>query len=79
MDKKIIEKKGINSVSDYICDCGYLEDHLSSNDKTLLWDGTISVFRKKDELTIDNFRYELKCQVKASEWGCDFFRKSTEY
>lgn len=79
MDKKIIEKKGINSVSDYICDCGYLEDHLNSNDKTLLWDGTISVFREKDELTIDNFRYEVKCQVKASEWGCNFFPKSTGY
>lgn len=36
MDNKIIEKKGINSVSDYICDCGFMEDHLVSNDKNLL-------------------------------------------
>ena len=79
MDKKIIEKKGINSVSEYICNCGYLEDHLNSNDKTLLWDGTISVYRNKDELTIDNFRYDVKCQVKASEWGRNYFPESTSY
>lgn len=79
MDKKIIEKKGINSVSEYICDCGFMEDHLASNDKTLLWDGDISVYSQKDVLTIDTFRYNVKCQVKASEWGRNFFPPSTGY
>lgn len=79
MDKKIIEKKGINSVSDYICDCGYMEDHLATNDKTLLWDGDISVYKQKDVLTTDTFRYNVKCQVKASEWCRDFFPPKTGY
>lgn len=79
MDKKIIEKKGINSVSDYICDCGFMEDHLASNDKTLLWDGDISVYKQKDVLTKETFRYNVKCQVKASEWGHSFFPAKTGY
>lgn len=79
MDKKIIEKKGINSVSEYICDCGFMEDHLASNDKTLLWDGDISVYKQKDVLTTDTFRYNVKCQVKASEWGRDFFPPKIGY
>lgn len=79
MDKKIIEKKGINAVSEYICDCGYMEDHLATNDKTLLWDGDISVYKQKDDLTTDTFRYNVKCQVKASEWSRDFFPPKTGY
>lgn len=79
MDKKIIEKKGINAVSEYICDCGFMEDHLATNDKTLLWDGDISVYKQKDVLTTDTFRYNVKCQVKASEWSRDFFPPKTGY
>lgn len=79
MDKKIIEKKGINAVSEYICDCGFMEDHLATNDKTLLWDGDISVYKQKDVLTTDTFRYNVKCQVKASEWNQDSFPPKTKY
>lgn len=79
MDRKIIEKKGINSVSEFICDCGFLEDHLSSNDKTLLWDGDIFVYSHKDELTKDNYRYSIRCQVKASEWNREKFPPKSGY
>lgn len=79
MDKKIIEKKGINAVSDYICDCGYLEDQLTCNDKTLLWDGDIFVYSNKDKLIIDNYRYSVKTQVKATEWKAEKFPQQQNY
>lgn len=79
MDKKIIEKKGINAVSDFICNCGYLEDHLASNDKTLLWDGDLFVYSSKENLDTDHYRYAVKVQVKASEWKSDKQPKDSKY
>lgn len=79
MDKKIIERKGINAVSNYICDCGYLEDQLTFNDKTLLWDGDIFVYSSKDKLNIDNYRYSVKTQVKATEGKAEKFPQQQKY
>jgi len=68
MDTRSVERKGINGVSDALCDCGYIEDHLTFNDKTLLWDGDLYVFSSPDMFVVDNYRYSVKAQVKATDW-----------
>ena len=49
MDRGIIEEKGIYAVSEYLTDIGYIKPYLSSNDKTPMWDGSLFVYKSKDD------------------------------
>ena len=79
MDKSIIEDKGINAVYDYLADIGYIKPYLQSNDKTPLWDGTLFVYKTKDDFKNDSFDYRVPVQVKSSEFDGSAFPTSTTY
>ena len=59
MDKSIIEDKGINAVSEYLSDVGYIKPYLSSNDKTPMWDGWLFVYKSKEDFC-NGFKKEDK-------------------
>ena len=80
MDKKIIEKKGIDAVSDYICNTGLMYPHLSDNDKTPLWDGEIFVYKKKNKLANKTFDFTVPVQIKSHEFPeNEVFPEQTSY
>ena len=59
MDRGIIEEKGIYAVSEYLTDIGYIKPYLSSNDKTPMWDGSLFVYKSKDDFNKERFDYHL--------------------
>ena len=80
MDKKIIEKKGIDAVSDYICNTVLMYPHLSDNDKTPLWDGEIFVYKKKNKLANKTFDFTVPVQIKSHEFPeNEVFPEQTSY
>lgn len=79
MDRSIIEDKGINAVSEYLSDIGYIKPYLSSNDKTPMWDGSLFVYKSKDDFNKERFDYRVPVQVKASEFDGDVFPEKTSY
>lgn len=79
MDKSIIEDKGINAVYEYLASIGYIKPYLDRNDKTPLWDGTLFVYKNKDDFKNDNFDYRVPVQVKSSEYNGNAFPTTTTY
>lgn len=79
MDKSIIEDKGINAVSEYLSDIGYIKPYLSSNDKTPMWDGWLFVYKSKEGFCNGNFDYRVPVQVKASQFDGDVFPETTSF
>ncbi len=79
MDRGIIEEKGIYAVSEYLTDIGYIKPYLSSNDKTPMWDGSLFVYKSKDDFNKERFDYRVPVQVKASEFDGDVFPEKTSY
>lgn len=79
MDRSIIEDKGINAVSEYLSDIGYIKPYLSSNDKTPMWDGSLFVYKSKEAFNNERFDYRVPVQVKASEYDGDVFPKTTTF
>lgn len=79
MDRSIIEDKGINAVSEYLSDIGYIKPYLSSNDKTPMWDGSLFVYKSKEDFNNERFDYRIPVQVKASEFDGDVFPKTTSF
>ena len=79
MNKSIIEDKGINAVSDYLSDIGYIKPFLSKNDKTPMWDGDIFVYKTKENFDNEWFDYRVPAQVKASEYRGEVFPDKTSF
>ena len=79
MDRGIIEEKGIYAVSEYLTDIGYIKPYLSSNDKTPMWDGSLFVYKSKEDFNKERFDYRVPVQVKASEFDSDVFPEKTSY
>ena len=79
MDRSIIEDKGINAVSEYLSDIGYIKPYLSSNDKTPMWDGSLFVYKSKEDFNNERFDYRIPVQVKASEFDGDVFPETTSF
>lgn len=79
MDKSIIEIKGINAVEEYLSDIGYIQPYLSNNDKTPMWDGSLFVYKSKDDFNKERFDYRVPVQVKASEFDGDVFPETTSF
>lgn len=79
MDGSIIEDKGINAVSEYLSDIGYIKPYLSSNDKTPMWDGSLFVYKSKEDFNNERFDYRIPVQVKASEFDGDVFPETTSF
>ena len=79
MDKSLIEDKGITAVSDYLSDIGYIKPYLSSNDKTPMWDGSLFVYKSKEDFNNERFDYRVPVQVKASEFDGDVFPETTSF
>ena len=79
MDRSIIEDKGINAVSEYLSDIGYIKPYLSSNDKTPMWDGSLFVYKSKEDFNNERFEYRIPVQVKASEFDGDVFPETTSF
>lgn len=79
MDKSIIEDKGINAVSEYLSDIGYIKPYLSNNDKTPMWDGSLFVYKSKEDFNKERFDYRVPVQVKASEFDGDVFPETTSF
>jgi len=79
MDRSIIEDKGINAVSEYLSDIGYIKPYLSSNDKTPMWDGSLFVYKSKEDFNNERFDYRVPVQVKASEFDGDVFPETTSF
>ena len=71
MDRGIIEEKGIYAVSEYLSDIGYIKPYLSSNDRTPMWDGSLFVYKSKDDFNRERFDYRVPVQIKASEFDGD--------
>ncbi|MBR5729091.1 MAG: hypothetical protein IKX61_02625 [Prevotella sp.] len=79
MDRSIIEDKGINTVSEYLSDIGFIKPYLSSNDKTPMWDGSLFVYKTKEDFNNERFDYRVPVQVKASEFVGDVFPDTTTF
>lgn len=79
MDRSIIEDKGINAVSEYLSDIGYIKPYLSSNDKTPMWDGSLFVYKSKEDFNNERFDYRIPVQVKTSEFDGDVFPETTSF
>lgn len=79
MDRSIIEDKGINAVSEYLSDIGYIKPYLSSNDRTPMWDGSLFVYKSKEDFNNERFDYRIPVQVKASEFDGDVFPETTSF
>lgn len=79
MDRSIIEDKGIYAVSDYLSDIGYIKPYLDKNDKTPMWDGTLFIYKTKDDFSNEQFDYRVPVQVKSSEFKGDLFPETTSF
>ncbi len=79
MDNSIIEQLGVTAVTTYLCTSGYISPQIDKNDKTPMWDGFLFVYKKHDQINIDNFSYRIPVQVKASEYAGDSFPSKTSY
>ena len=67
MDNSTIEQLGVNAVTTYLCTSGYISPQIDKNDKTPMWDGFLSVYKKPDQINNDNYSYRIPVQVKASQ------------
>lgn len=79
MDNSTIEQLGVNAVTTYLCTSGYISPQIDKNDKTPMWDGFLSVYKKPDQINNDNHSYRIPVQVKASVYTEDSFPPKTSY
>lgn len=67
MNQNRIDKIGVASAVEYFCRMGYIDPHITFDDKRAVWDGEIDVYKTQDGCSKENIEFTLRVQVKSSE------------
>lgn len=67
MNQDRIDKIGVSAAVDYFCMGGYVNPHITYDDKVPVWDGHLDVHNKKDSLASEDIAFKIDVQVKSSE------------
>ncbi len=79
MDNKALDKKGISAVTDYLCNVGFIDPHLNSDDTIAMWDGYLFVYKTKDKFSNANYDYRVPAQVKTTKINDALFPERTTF
>lgn len=67
MNQNRIDKIGVAATTDYFCRMGYIDPHITFDDKRAVWDGDIDIYKTQDSCSKDDIEFTLRVQVKSSE------------
>ncbi len=67
MNQDRIDKIGVAAAVTYFCRLGYINPHITFDDKIAVWDGYLEVHKSKDSLSSDDIDFTIAVQVKSSE------------
>ena len=67
MNQNRIDKIGVAATTDYFCRMGYIDPHITFDDKRAVWDGDIDIYKTQDSCSKDDIEFTLRIQVKSSE------------
>lgn len=79
MDSTAIGKLGTSAVIAYLSVGGYIDPHINSDDTIAMWDGSIFVYKTKENFNNEDFEYKVPVQVKAEEIETEDFPKETTH
>lgn len=79
MDNSVIGKIGISAVTIYLGADGYLDPHLTYDDTIAMWDGSIFVYKTKEDFSSKKYDYRVPVQVKTEEVDAGVFPQETTY
>jgi hypothetical protein len=65
MDNDRIGGLGVNAVTNYILNSGFMKPDIRHHDNIPIWDGDIYVYSNEDDLKNNNFCYRVPTQVKS--------------
>lgn len=67
MNQDRIDKIGVAALVNYFCMGGYINPHISFDDKIPIWDGTLDIHKSIDSLSAEDIDFVVDVQVKSSE------------
>lgn len=79
MNQNRIDKIGVAAVVNYFCRLGYIDPHITFDDKVPVWDGNIDIHKSIDSNSKDDIEFNLYVQVKSSEYKSNNFNTYTTH